>query len=464
MAEAGISSCDLEVLACPICLDVLKDPVTLNCGHSYCMSCIAAYFDQDDQKRVYSCPLCRQTFSPRPVSGKNIMMADGVANLKRIEQHATVKQCSEDAEVFTPEYIEMDREGKRTNTYRFVSPHAGQFQCSLTNLVFVMEDKGEILYKIMPWDPRLLCGLGQMQPAGPLYNIECFEGSISQMHLPHCEILTEENKDSLAVTHFTCDNVEMLQALKVTSTHVIIGIKELSLFGLIKTIIFPDYSVQSQVLLFLRPTSIRQREKILDVHLLPLTIPVSEVQSQHKENTYFKTTSTCNLVHGREYTLCCQPEGFEVQPQGHVFECNFGSNYHPTFEVFMDVETEEFKLGVMDIFEEKEVWRTRRIILRAPSSNTDTADLRMITEFVDNHRQELIARVTSVMPVADGLRGKHMMPPEMYSGIDNARSRQTKMRLLFDVLDSGGPAVKAEFYRLIKDTEPCLVRDLESGC
>ncbi|XP_056600685.1 NACHT, LRR and PYD domains-containing protein 1a-like isoform X2 [Triplophysa dalaica] len=425
MAEAGISSCDLEVLACPICLDVLKDPVTLNCGHSYCMSCIAAYFDQDDQKRVYSCPLCRQTFSPRPVSGKNIMMADGVANLKRIEQHATVKQCSEDAEVFTPEYIEMDREGKRTNTYRFVSPHAGQFQCSLTNLVFVMEDKGEILYKIMPWDPRLLCGLGQMQPAGPLYNIECFEGSISQMHLPHCEILTEENKDSLAVTHFTCDNVEMLQALKVTSTHVIIGIKELSLFGLIKTIIFPDYSVQSQVLLFLRPTSIRQREKILDVHLLPLTIPVSE---------------------------------------GHVFECNFGSNYHPTFEVFMDVETEEFKLGVMDIFEEKEVWRTRRIILRAPSSNTDTADLRMITEFVDNHRQELIARVTSVMPVADGLRGKHMMPPEMYSGIDNARSRQTKMRLLFDVLDSGGPAVKAEFYRLIKDTEPCLVRDLESGC
>lgn len=91
---------------------------------------------------------------------------------------------------------------------------------------------------------------------------------------------TEENKDSLAVTHFTCDNVEMLQALKVTSTHVIIGIKELSLFGLIKTIIFPDYSVQSQVFLFLRPITIRQREKILDVHLLPLTIPVSEVLKQ----------------------------------------------------------------------------------------------------------------------------------------------------------------------------------------
>ncbi|XP_057191097.1 tripartite motif-containing protein 10-like isoform X2 [Triplophysa rosa] len=206
MAEASISSCDLDVLVCPICLGLLKDPVTINCGHIYCMSCITAYCDHDDQKRVYSCPMCRQTFSPRPVLGKNTILADGMEKLKKtelclntycqihLEQHATVKQCSEDAEVFTPEYIERDREGKRTNAYRFVSPHAGQFRCSLTNLVFVMEGTGEMLYKIVPWDPRLLCGLGQMQPAGPLYNIDCFEGSISHLHLPHCEILTDRER------------------------------------------------------------------------------------------------------------------------------------------------------------------------------------------------------------------------------------------------------------------------------
>lgn len=71
---------------------------------------------------------------------------------------------------------------------RFVCPHAGQFRCSLTNLVFVMEGEGEVRYKTVSWDPRVLDGLGQMQPAGPLYNIDCFHGSISRLHLPHCEI------------------------------------------------------------------------------------------------------------------------------------------------------------------------------------------------------------------------------------------------------------------------------------
>ncbi|XP_065118187.1 NACHT, LRR and PYD domains-containing protein 1b allele 2-like [Paramisgurnus dabryanus] len=332
-----------------------------------------------------------------------------------------------------------------------------------------MEGKGEVLYKIMPWNPRLLDGLGQMQPAGPLYNIDCFEGSISQLILPHCEIFSEDNKDSLAVAHISGDNVETLQPLKVNSTHVFINITEFSLFGLIKNIIrlvkniiYPD--VQSQVLLFVRPLSVKRKEKILDVHLLPVNVPVSEVQSQHKENVYIKTTSVCHLIPGRQYSLCFQPEGFEVQPQGQMFECNFGPNYHPTFEVFLHVNTEEFKMGVLDKTEAKEVWMTRRVILTASSPKTDTADLKVVTEFVDNHREALVARVLSVMPIADCLKDKHMIPPEMYNEIDDARPRQTKMRLLFKVLDSGGPAVKAEFYRQLKDKESFLVDDLESGC
>ncbi|KAG1927654.1 tripartite motif-containing protein [Pimephales promelas] len=79
MTEARISQDEFQ---CLVCLDLLKDPVTTSCGHSFCKICITSFWDQNNHMRVYSCPQCRQTFSPRPALAKNIMLAKVVEKLK----------------------------------------------------------------------------------------------------------------------------------------------------------------------------------------------------------------------------------------------------------------------------------------------------------------------------------------------------------------------------------------------
>ncbi|KAK1788382.1 hypothetical protein P4O66_015988 [Electrophorus voltai] len=346
-------------------------------------------------------------------------------------------------------------------TCRFLCPHAGQFQCKITNIVFEMEEKGEVQYRIVSWDTRLLDGLGHMQPAGPLYEIDCCEGSVSHLHLPHCEVTSEEHQVELVVGHFTGENVEVIKPLKVTDTHVIVAIHGLSLFGLISKI-FPARSISAQVLLFYKPITGMQNLKQLHIHLLPRMVPVKEVQDQHMDFKHITTSSTCQLTPGRKYRPSC--DHYVPQPKVTIFDCDYGPNYHPTFEVFL--EADHVTVSLLDE-NNKEVWEPHQLYLTkgnymTPLGNAHNKNVPGVA-FVETHKNKLIQRVSSVMEIADCLKSKNTITDEMYSNIQAASTSQQRMRVLYDTLQTAGIAGKAELYEILKEKMPHLMEDLESG-
>ncbi|XP_053483629.1 uncharacterized protein LOC128609188 isoform X2 [Ictalurus furcatus] len=281
-----------------------------------------------------------------------------------------------------------------SGAYRFLCSHAGQFHCKLTNLVFEMKGNGEVLYTIVSWDYSQWQGIGQFQPAGPLYNIKCAEGSILYLHLPHCEIQTvpcsidygpDENQVGLFVAHFSDDNVEIIQPLKVTNTHVIFKVQGLSLFGLLKKWIFFEKPISAQVLLFYKEMIGNQRRRKLHIHLLPGNVPVEEVQKVNQCNTYIQCSSICQLTRGKKYRPLCEP--YVSQPKVETFGFDYGPNYHPTFEVILNTGAEDLTLGLLDEFGQ-EVWEPRQIFLTADSTEAvpvemDTISRRFLYEEIN---------------------------------------------------------------------------------
>ncbi|XP_027144881.1 tripartite motif-containing protein 16-like [Larimichthys crocea] len=97
-----------ERFSCSICLDLLKDPVTIPCGHSYCMNCIKHHFDENDHRSIYSCPQCRQIFITSPTLVRNNMLVFVVEELKKTAAQPKVQTAPVDVYHARPEDVACD--------------------------------------------------------------------------------------------------------------------------------------------------------------------------------------------------------------------------------------------------------------------------------------------------------------------------------------------------------------------
>ncbi|XP_075858346.1 tripartite motif-containing protein 5-like [Microcebus murinus] len=92
-----------EEVTCPICLDLLTEPLSLDCGHSFCQACITANHRKSiiDQQGESSCPVCRITYQLRNLR-PNRHVANIVERLRQVrvnpEERQKTDQCARHGE------------------------------------------------------------------------------------------------------------------------------------------------------------------------------------------------------------------------------------------------------------------------------------------------------------------------------------------------------------------------------
>ncbi|KAL0244190.1 hypothetical protein GEMRC1_008275 [Eukaryota sp. GEM-RC1] len=83
---------------CSICLEIFADPLTVNCGHSFCSVCILVCLIQSQSQRP-SCPLCRTEITSTPARARDLsdMINDFIKPCLPLEEQQMLEQRLEDA-------------------------------------------------------------------------------------------------------------------------------------------------------------------------------------------------------------------------------------------------------------------------------------------------------------------------------------------------------------------------------
>lgn len=96
-------------------------------------------------------------------------------------------------------------------------------------------------------------------------------------------------------------------------------------------------------------------------------------------------------------------------------------------------------------------------------ASLSSPDAPTLLHFVDQHREDLVARVTSVDAVLDKLYGQ-VLSEEQYERVRAEPTNPDKMRKLFSFSKSWDRICKEQLYQALKETHPHLILELWEKC
>lgn len=135
-----------EDVTCPICMEILVDPVTIDCGHNFCLLCIRR--DGKTSENI-KCPLCQCSV------GKNTFRPNKL-----------LASLAEKIQTMNPDDLQQEKEESRCQKHKkklyYFCQQDGEFLCGVcrdsekhkSHEVTVIEDAAQN-YKVGTW--ALLC-------------------------------------------------------------------------------------------------------------------------------------------------------------------------------------------------------------------------------------------------------------------------------------------------------------------
>nr|XP_054112192.1 NACHT, LRR and PYD domains-containing protein 1 [Callithrix jacchus]XP_054112193.1 NACHT, LRR and PYD domains-containing protein 1 [Callithrix jacchus] len=365
---------------------------------------------------------------------------------------------------------------KERSLYRVHFPVAGTYRWPNMGLCFVVREAVTTEIEFCVWD-KLLGEINQQQSwmvAGPLLDIKAEPEAIKAVHLPHFVSLQGGHMDTslFQVAHFKEEGMLLEKPAKVELHHIVLEDPSFSPIGVLLRVIHNAlriFPITSMVLLYHR---IHPEEVTFHLYLIPSDCSIRKAIDDEEMKFQFvrlhKPPPLTPLYMGSRYAVSGSEE-LEIIPE--ELELCYRSPGEPQLfsEFYVGHLGSGIRLQMKNKTDETLVWEAlvkpgdltpaTTLVPPAPKALPSPLDAPGLLHFVDQYREQLVARVTSVEPVLDNLLG-HVLSQEQYERVLAEDTRPSKMRKLFSFSRSWDRSCKDRLYQALKDTHPYLIMEL----
>ncbi|XP_052614069.1 NACHT, LRR and PYD domains-containing protein 1a-like [Peromyscus californicus insignis] len=361
----------------------------------------------------------------------------------------------------------VDRE---RNLYRVQFPVPGSYHCPNTGLRFVVTRAVTIEIGFCSWSQHLDKTPLQHSHmvAGPLFDIKAEQGAVAAVYLPHFVALQGGQVDIswFHVAHFQEHGMVLETPTRIEQHYAVLENPNFSPMGVLMRMIpaFGHFIPITSITLIYYHLSLK--EVTFHLYLVPNDCTIRKaIDDEEMKFQYVrinKPPPVDSLYIGSRY-IVSGSEKLEIIPM-ELELCYRSPGESQLFsEIYIGHMASGIKLQIRDKKHMNLIWEAllkpgdlRPAPPMIPAAHKESpASL----HFLDQHREQLVARVTSVDPVLDNLHGA-VLSEEEYEAVRAEATNQDKMRKLFSLSRSWTRACKDRVYRALKDTHPHLIMDL----